>query len=190
MRRIDPSTLLFAAVSITYPLLAAVAVRFVGPGWVVAGLFLMLGVRVAFGLNALGPKTLTYALIFIAGAVALIALFDRALSVRLYPVLMNGAMLAAFAHSLWRPPSMIERFARIAEPELPETGVRYTRAVTWVWVGFFVLNGAIALWTALFAQWGTWALYNGGIAYGAMGALFVGEWAARPFFHRATGDAP
>ena len=34
-------------------------------------------------------------------------------------------------------------------------------------------------WTALYADWRTWALYNGVIAYVAMGALFAVEFAVR-----------
>jgi uncharacterized membrane protein len=107
---------------------------------------------------------------------------------RLYPAFMNAAMLLAFAQTLISPPSMIERFARLVEPDLPESGVRYTRAVTWIWVGFFIVNGAIAGYTAVYSSWETWTLYNGVVAYVAMGALFLGEFLVRPFFRRA-GDA-
>jgi uncharacterized membrane protein len=65
------------------------------------------------------------------------------------------------------------------EPDLPEEGVRYTRTVTQVWVGFFALNGAIALWTVLQAGWDAWLIYNGAIAYAAAGLLFAGEYLVR-----------
>lgn len=181
MRRVDGSALLFAAVSILYPLLAALAVRAFGPGWVVLGLLVLLALRGLLGAKR-APGGLTFALLFVAAAVALAALYDRELSVRLYPAFMNAAMLAAFAHTLWRGPSMIERFARLIEPDLPESGVRYTRAVTGVWCGFFLVNGAVAVWTAFYADWGLWTLYNGLIAYAAIAALFVGEMLVRPFF--------
>jgi uncharacterized membrane protein len=102
---------------------------------------------------------------------------------------MNASMLAAFAQTLWRGPSMIERFARLVEPELPECGVRYARTVTWIWVLFFIVNGAIAVWTALYATWTAWTLYNGLIAYIAMGVLFGGEWLVRPLARRAARDS-
>ena len=41
------------------------------------------------------------------------------LPLKLYPVLVNAALLGVFAYSLISPPSMIERFARIREPDLP-----------------------------------------------------------------------
>lgn len=98
---------------------------------------------------------------------------------RFYPVFMNLGMLILFTASLIWPPSLIEQIARITEPNLPESGIKYTRLVTQVWCVFFLLNGAIACWTALYADWALWTLYNGLIAYLLMGILFIGEWLIR-----------
>jgi uncharacterized membrane protein len=98
---------------------------------------------------------------------------------RLYPFAVNLGMAMVFGLTLARPPSMIERFARLQEPDLPEQGVQYTRQVTVVWVLFLISNGAIALYTALCASRDVWALYNGLIAYLLMGAMFAGEWWVR-----------
>jgi len=99
---------------------------------------------------------------------------------RLYPALVNLAFLTMFAISLARPPSMVERFARLTEPELTAAGVRYTRTVTQIWCGFFVVNGSVAAWTAIWGSREAWALYNGLIAYVLMGILFGGElWCRR-----------
>lgn len=185
MRKIDVSVVLFAGVSILYPIIAAVSVRAFGPGWVLVGLGVLLVLRTLLGLQNKMPGALTWGLLVVAAALAAVAMVDRELSVRLYPAFMNAAMMVSFAHTLWRPPSMIERFARLVEPNLPESGVRYTRAVTWIWVAFFTINGIIAVWTALYASWTTWTLYNGLIAYIAIGALFVCEMLVRPFFRRA-----
>jgi uncharacterized membrane protein len=125
------------------------------------------------------PLALTAALIPVLAAMALVGFFDRPLSIRLYPVFMNGALLVAFAVSLLRPPTIIERFARGMEPDLPPEGVRYARNVTLVWVAFFVANGSIALWTVLQPGWGPWLLYNGFISYVAAGLLFAGEYLVR-----------
>jgi uncharacterized membrane protein len=46
-------------------------------------------------------------------------------------------------------------------------------------VVFLLCNGAIALYTALVSSREVWALYNGLIAYGLMGAMFAGEWLVR-----------
>jgi uncharacterized membrane protein len=47
--------------------------------------------------------------------------------------------------------------------------------VTFAWCAFFIGNGAIALYTAMFASFASWTLYNGLIAYLLIGAMFGGE---------------
>lgn len=96
-----------------------------------------------------------------------------------YPVMVNALMLALFGASLLRPPSLIERLARLRQPGLPAEGIAYCRRVTQVWCVFFVGNGAVATWTTLAASRETWLLYNGLVAYVLMGALFAGEWLYR-----------
>ncbi len=107
------------------------------------------------------------------------AVINDAIALKLYPALINGTLLLLFGRSLLKPPSMVERLARLREPDLPPAAIAYTRRVTQVWCGFFVVNGAIALYTALMASAATWALYNGLIAYLLMALLFAGEWLLR-----------
>lgn len=179
MTRFDKSAALLTAVSILYPLVAAFAVRTFGPAPVVVGLCVLLVLRSIGGAMHNVPLGLTLGLLAVAAAIGLIALYDRDLSVRLYPAFINGALLVAFAQTLVRGPSMIERFARLTEPDLGDAGIRYTRKVTWVWVGFFAINGAIAAATAFCADWNVWTLYNGVIAYIAIGILLGGEYLVR-----------
>jgi uncharacterized membrane protein len=116
---------------------------------------------------------------------SLIALWNNHfLVLKLYPVLVNAAMLTVFTCSLFVPPSMVERFARRGEPDLPPQSVTYTRRVTQVWCVFFALNGGIALVTALWASAAIWSLYNGFVAYLLMGLLFAGEYGIRYNFKR------
>ncbi|MDH6163685.1 putative membrane protein [Leclercia adecarboxylata] len=96
-----------------------------------------------------------------------------------YPVVVNLVMLAVFGGSLWTTMPIVERLARLREPNLPPSGVRYTRVVTRVWCGFFILNGGIALFTALRGDMRLWTLWNGMIAYILMGALMATEWLVR-----------
>ena len=111
-------------------------------------------------------------------------LFKTEAWLKLYPVAMNAGALCIFAATLLKPPSFIERLARLMEPDLPESGVRWTRRVTEVWCGFFVLNGAIALYTALYCSMQVWALYNGLIAYVLMGILLGGEFILRRIYRQ------
>ncbi len=178
-KRVDWPSAVLAGVSLLYPLIAIVAVRTVGPGAAIAVVLVVLAARLLLPVFRGVPLSLSLALLPVLIGVAVVAAFDRALSVRLYPVFMNLSMLAAFAATLVRPPSMIERFARVFEPNLPQSGVRYTRQVTSVWVGFFAVNGSIALWSALQPGWSAWLVYNGVIAYVAAGLLMGGEYLVR-----------
>jgi uncharacterized membrane protein len=121
-----------------------------------------------------------------SGAVLLLFAFsvwgNALLPLKLYPVLVNTAMLGIFGYSLIFPPSMVERLARLREPDLPPEAIGYTRHVTQVWCVFFALNGSVALITALWASPATWWLYNGLIAYLLMGLLFAGEYFTRWHF--------
>lgn len=96
-----------------------------------------------------------------------------------YPVIVNLVMAAAFAYTLVHKPSMIERFARLREPQLSDQGVRYTYRVTQIWSVFFVLNAALATYTVLLEDMVLWTVYNGLVAYIAMGILGGGEFAYR-----------
>jgi len=98
---------------------------------------------------------------------------------KLYPVIVNATLLGLFAYSLVVPPSAVERIARLREPELPQQAISYTRRVTQIWCVFFLLNGALALYTALYASSAQWWVYNGLIAYILMGILFAGEYLVR-----------
>ncbi|ATM77768.1 hypothetical protein [Serratia fonticola] len=96
-----------------------------------------------------------------------------------YPVVVNLVMLGVFGSSLWSSMPMVERLARLQDPELPPSGVRYTRKVTQIWCAFFILNGSMALFTVLLGDIQLWTLWNGMIAYLLMGALMAGEWLVR-----------
>lgn len=115
-----------------------------------------------------------------------LALADSSILLLGYPVLINLALLALFAGSLCSGMPIIERLARLQEPELPPAAVRYTRKVTWVWAGFFSVNAAIATGLALWAPITWWTLYTGLIAYLLMGLLFAGEWLVRQRVRKAT----
>ncbi len=139
----------------------------------VAARLVVLNSRVA------APQYMRWILAILALFALAVAAADSHAALLYYPLLVNVLLLLVFGYSLLRPPSIIERLARLTEPDLPERAVRYTRGVTAVWCGFFVLNGAIAAYTAAFASLAAWSLYNGFVAYIAMGVLFGAEWLVR-----------
>lgn len=96
-----------------------------------------------------------------------------------YPVIISTAMLVLFGGSLFSSQSIIERFARLRDSNLPPKAVSYTRKVTQVWSGFFVLNITICTALIFAEQYRWWAIYTGGIAYVLMGLLMCIEWWVR-----------
>lgn len=176
---------------LAYPLVILFGLRVAEPRYVAlvlaAVLLLRRGRAAARFLASLSRIDLAVVAGLLSLAVAT-ALTNSELLLRLYPAAVNLGMLALFGLSLAFPPSMVERFARLGEPDLPAAAIGYTRRVTQLWCVFFVANGTAAAYTALFSSRDNWALYNGFIAYLLMGALFAGEWLYRRLFiMRKTG---
>ena len=169
-----------------YPLLAYAIMGRFGPSGAAALLAAVCLARLAvLKLRAPAPLGGSYLTWVCGGGLVLAATslwLESTGAVLYYPVLVNAALLVVFATSLASPQSAIERIARWREPDLPVAAVAYTRRVTIVWSVFFALNGAAALYTALFTTLETWALYNGLIAYVLIGTLFAVELMIRTAF--------
>ena len=177
-RPADLGALLQAGLGILYPVLVVSSIHLLGPypTLILVCALLVLGLTRP---SRLMPVDLLWLPVVVVVVVAVVGLLDAELGVRIYPVAMNIALLCAFAQSLWHPPSMIERFARLIDPDLDARGIRYTRKVTMVWVGFFAVNGSLALWFALAGSWLEWTIYNGAIAYALAGFVFAVEYLIR-----------
>lgn len=176
--------------------------------WVGAALSVGFPALVYFGRDRLSPQVLALVLALIvwfrrkiafgmrpspwlvAGGLLLACLAlgrNDVLPLKLYPVLVNGALLAIFAASLWYPPPVAERIARLGYPDLPTEIVAYTRKVTRAWCVFFGANALTALWTAVWGSDDVWFYYNGIIAYLLAGLMFAGEWFLRRRLLRSLG---
>ena len=139
-------------------------------------LFILLGLRWFTGGQVFERNLAIITLLLV---IVIAAIWGQSLSLKFYPVMMNCGFLLVFASSLFSNVTIVERFARIQDPELSPKGVAYTRKVTWVWSVFFLINGSIAAITAIWASDEIWTLYNGLIAYGLIGLLAGGEWLIR-----------
>ena len=106
----------------------------------------------------------------------------------LVPTLVNGVLLFSFGRTLVYPPTVIENIAVTMKKELSGNEVLYCKNVTVVWCLFFTLNGSMALFLAFFSSLEVWTLYNGVVAYGLMGLLFLVEFIYRHWrFRRFVG---
>lgn len=167
--------ILLVLISIAYPLLWYVGrERGIFP-WLAVGMCVLWAIR-ALAQQDKGQKTVSALL---AAFFALLLASGSANSMYWYPVLVNALMFILFFASLFTRQSIIERLARLTEPDLPPQAIAYTRRVTQVWCIFFVLNGGIAAYLAAFGTHRAWALYTGIIAYVFMALLFAGEYMLR-----------
>lgn len=165
-----------SAAALTYPFVVYLAVGHVAPHWLAGALCL-----IALTRAALARDRLWCWIGAVTGALALASAYSEHAwqMLKLYPVVVNASFLAVFAASVLAPPTVIERLARLTDSLLPPHVVLYTRNVTLVWCGFFLVNGMLALATALWASDRVWTLYNGFLAYVAMALLFAGELCVR-----------
>lgn len=117
----------------------------------------------------------------ILGIVAIMvsAFTDSTIGFKLYPLAVNFAMLMVFSYSYFKPPTVIETFARLSEKDLPPQAIKYTAKVTLVWCLFFIINGLASLYTAAFMSLDSWMIYNGFISYVMMGLLMLVEYLVR-----------
>lgn len=135
------------------------------------------------GLSVAGSKKQKIIIAVLATVLIVFSFAENSIEgLKLYPVVINFSLLLTFTYSLFHPPAMIERIARLKEPELDDEGIQYTRLITKLWCGLFVFNGAAALYTSFFCSIETWVLYNGLIAYLLIGTLLGGEFLYRYFY--------
>lgn len=174
-------TVLQVLLKLAYPALILCAWRWDSPRYVGCMLFAILWLQrwagsgpVATSLRRL--STIDWTVVgLLSCASAAIVFTNSELLLRLYPSLVNLGLLIAFGATLVRGPSMIEKFARLGNPNLPPGAVRHTWRVTQVWCVFFAVNGAFSAYTALYWSRANWSLYNGAIAYGLIGVLLMAE---------------
>jgi uncharacterized membrane protein len=176
-----PLTLLSALLLLAYPLAVYYGLSRWGMG-VVAGILVLL-----FALRILGSNQTRLVELKkiawvsgLAGIALTIAafVFDNSQWFTYYPLVVNAVMFIVFFSSLWQKETMVERFARLQDPNLPDFAVSYTRTVTKVWCVFFVVNGCLSFITSLISM-DVWTLYNGLLSYLFAGMLFAIEFAVR-----------
>ncbi|WP_420547186.1 hypothetical protein [Curvivirga sp.] len=124
------------------------------------------------------------AIAFALSSVIILLPINDHLAIKVYPVAISLAFGSVFLWSLFHPPSIIERLARLREPNLPQQAVTYTRNVTKIWVGFFLFNTIISGWTVLNEDMEIWTLYNGFLSYLIIGCLFLGEFIIRSYLKK------
>jgi len=176
--------ILIGVIFVLYPLGVFLGFNYFEPRFIGMLLLVFFTLRGLFFINKNLIKNL-YQLAPIAIAVFVtsmaVIIFNENIFLRLHPVLISLAFLFSFGYTLIKPPSMVERFARLKDPQLSNDAIAYTKTVTKVWCLFFILNGSAAAYTTFYASFEVWTIYNGLISYILMGILFITEFIVRHF---------
>lgn len=184
-------TWLRTALGLAYPFVIFGGLQVLDPRWValaIAGVFVLRGLLGHASLRAEQLRALVVPALLVGAALAFSVLRNDAQALLLVPVAVNLALLAGFARSLVAGPPLVEVFARMQVPDLPEDEVRYCRSVTLLWCAFFLANGAACAWFALYASTWAWTLYTGFVSYLLIGVLFAIEFVVRSWrFGRYAG---
>jgi len=169
------------AIVLAWPLLVGFGLTHNGLHWLLPVMAALLLLRLFQVRKQAGPMRRVLQSVALAGIALCVAssVLKAHQLLLFYPVVVNLVMLAVFGGSLWSAMPLVERLARLREPNLPPEGVRYTRQVTGIWCLFFIVNGSVALFTALYGDMRLWTAWNGVIAYLLMGILMAGEWLVR-----------
>jgi len=173
-KRFPLAAVLLGAAGVLYPLLVYIGRAAVPPLAFVGVALALIALRLAVSRGSLA-RPWRAPLAGAAVAIAVLAPLDAQLAAKAYPVVLSLGVAALFGASLVRPPSLIERFARLTEPDLPPAGQAYCRKVTMAWTVWLLANAAVAAALALWGSEAAWALWTGLIAYLVMALLIGGE---------------
>ncbi|MCR5764078.1 MAG: AMP-binding protein [Treponema sp.] len=185
--------ILFFILSALYPVMVfTMLVVFKLPVRILALCMMALGF--AFFLNATGRgkgvkgrSVVPSVLFLLAGTVCFVS--NQAIFLKLYSVAISATFLVAFGSTLFFPPSIIFRFAALADKSIIDSPRQkavesYCKKVCIVWCMFFIINGFIAAFTAFSCSYAVWSVYTGFISYILMGMLFAFEFIVRRFINK------
>ncbi len=163
---------------VIYPLIAHVAVVLEQPAWAIGYLLAVVGVSVVallsrFGVFIMSSGVVFYLILVFAGQH--IGLADKLMYVP--PVVIPAWLAILFIGSLWSTRgAMISRIAvRMEGKPLDWRRVRYTRYLTAVWGGVFVLMVAGSISLAVLVSFATWSWWVHVGNYLVVAILFAGE---------------
>jgi len=167
---------LIAVLTISYPFLIWFSLDYFQPRVLALILASLFGIRFLLS-NSHGVMRfiVPVCLLFLLA----VAWLNQADGLLIYPVFVSLLFFLVFSVSLVYPPTVVERLARLEDPNLPPKGVAYTRKVTQVWSAFFLTNAAVSLFTVWYGDRWLWSLYNGCVFYILMGLLMAAEMAVR-----------
>ena len=182
--------ILDTVVLILYPLIVVLGMHYIGVRLTALIILLFLGRRI-IGLvlaNKEGTRIILYQAIAMAAIVGIAAASKSAFALRAAPFMISLTFITMFVSSFNTVP-IIERFARLADPHLPEEEVLYCRKLTKVWVGVLVANSILVLTAAFVEDKVLWTILVGPASYALLGSAFVVEYPYRKWRFRRFNAA-
>lgn len=184
------ATTAFVLLALGYPVLVFFGLKWLSPQTIALALGALILGRFFCGLNAAGRVRLSALLLPPLGLCAVSAYANSREFMLYLPVFTALAMLASFGFTLFRGPSFVETIARLRKPEMSAEEIAYCRRITEIWVGFFLVNGTVALGTIRSGSMDAWVFYNGFLSYVLMGVLFAVEFVYRHWRFRCYVGLP
>jgi uncharacterized membrane protein len=172
--------ILDVAIWILYPLIVFCGLTYFGVRLTAIVLLLFVGRR--FIVLLLSHRSTSRLVLLQASLMAIIiagaAASGSAFVLRITPFVVSLTFIAMFAFSLSGTP-LIERFARLQEPELSPAKITYCRNLTKFWVGVLAANSGLLLFASLCQSEALWAILVGPVSYGMLGMVFAIEYPLR-----------
>lgn len=164
---------LIAIFFLTYPFIVYFGIQLFPASFF--GLLLVVILAMRFGILVSDERKilLPVLLVFLGYAIVTVIL-DSALMLLYYPALVNFSLFITFAISLRYEEPLLLRIVRARGGTISDYTPRYLYRLTALWAGFFVLNGAVSIWTSTLSM-EAWTFYNGMLSYFIVALLIGGE---------------
>ncbi len=121
--------------------------------------------------------------IFIMLLVILIFHYTNWIVAKYYPVIVNFVLFCIFFGSTFSEETVIQKMAKLMEPNIKPKALEYTRRLTYIWSIFMLANFFISLATVFMSE-KVWAIYNGFLSYMLVGGFFIIEYMVRINFKK------
>lgn len=121
--------------------------------------------------------------IFIMLLVILIFHYTNWIVAKYYPVIVNFVLFCIFFGSTFSEETVIQKMAKLMEPNIKPKALEYTRKLTYIWSIFMLANFFISLATVFMSE-KVWAIYNGFLSYMLVGGFFIIEYMVRINFKK------
>lgn len=174
-------SVLMTILLVGYPIIVYVVIKYLGVR-AAALLLITLLVPRAIHLKIYNRKDFLLILIQVVCVLLLASLtlvFKNPLFLQQVPALISLFFFCSFSFTLFKPPPMVERFARLVQDDLTRDERSHCRVVTYIWVGFFLIHAVIIEMLTLVASFDAWTVYTGVLGYILMGIIFSGEYIVR-----------